>query len=122
MSGTYKLDGEFFPVNPIAKRWRREDVGSSGEAETIYSGFWQIELDFPMLEMEDEADWFYDKWIAGGLHEAQLPHPRDGTLTGFTSVNLKSWEFEFTDVDADAWADGPRMVLSHINMGATGNV
>lgn len=122
MSGTYKLDGEFYPVDPLAKRWRREGVGTGGEAETIFSGFWQIELDFPMLEMSGEADWFYDRWLAGGLHTAQLPHPRDGTLTGFTGVNIKSWEYEFTDVDSDNWADGPRMVLSHINMSATGNV
>lgn len=122
MSGTYKLDGEFFPENPIAKSWKREAVGTGGEAETIYSGFWQIELEFSTLNSADEASWFFDRWLAGGLHTAQLPHPRDGTLTGFTGVNIKAWDFEFGDVDADEWADRPRLLLTHINMSATGNV
>jgi hypothetical protein len=122
MSGTYKIDGSFFPEDPIAKRWKREEVGRGGRAETIYSGFWQIELEFPTLLAASQASFFYDLWVAGGLHTAQLPHPRDGHLCGFTSVNLSSWEYEFTDVDSDDWAERPRLVLSHISMSATGAV
>lgn len=122
MSGTYKLDGTFFPVNPTAKRWKRQAVGHGGEAETIYSGLWQIELEFPTLDMATEASYFYDLWVGGGLHTAQLPHPRDGLLTGFTGVNIESWDYEFEDVDADGWGSRPRLVLDNINMSATGNV
>lgn len=121
MSGTYELDAELFPHDPVAKRWKREDVGTGGEAESIYSGFWQIELDFPILLAASEASFFYDRWMAGGLHDARLPHPRDGTLTDFTGVNIKSWDYEFMDVDSDDWADRPRLVLTHIHMSATGS-
>ena len=125
MSGTYKLDGEFFPTNPIAKRWRRQEVASGGEGASIYAGFWSIELDFPTLETAPgtgSTSFFYDAWIGGGLHTAQLPHPRDGNLTGFTGVNIKEWAYELDDVDADNWAQGPRLVLDRISMSATGSV
>lgn len=124
-TGTYKLDGSFFPTDPIAKRWRRQEVGRSGEGETIFADFWILELDFPTLNTSEagaETSFFYDAWMAGGLHTALLPHPRTAMLTGFTSVNIAEWAFELDDIDSDNWARGPRLVLDHISMSATGSV
>lgn len=120
MSGTYQLDGALFPKNPIAKRWRREKVADSGVGESIYTAFWQLELEFPTLDAPDEGSFFYDRWTAGGLHTAVLPHPRTGQLVGFTGVDIVDWVFEFDDIDRDNWDTSPRMVLGHISMSATG--
>jgi len=122
-TGTYKLDDLFFPTDPIAKRWARQPVGEiSGVGESIYTDFWQLELEFPTLESSAQASFFYDRWMTGGLHTALLPHPRSGQLVGFTGVNIEDWAFEFDDVEQEYWAQGPRLVLNHISMSATGSV
>lgn len=121
MSGTYALDGEYFPINPIEKRWGKEKLGTGGTGEDILSGVWQLELVFPTLASSD-AGWFYDRWTAGGLHTAQLPHPRDGMLTGFTGVSIAEWTTVFNDVDRDGWQLGGRLMLGNIDMSATGTV
>ena len=120
-TGTFKLDGEFFPTDPIAKRWGRDDVASSGVGESVYAAFWRLELSFPLLE-SDQLAFFHDRWTAGGLHTAVLPHPRTGQLVGFTGVNIQDWAFEFNDVEQNKWGEGPRLVLGHISMSATGSV
>jgi len=84
-----------------------------------------LELDFPTLNTSaegEETSFFYDKWIAGGLHTALLPHPRTAMLTGFTGINIVEWAFEIDDIDSNDWARGPRLVLDRISMSATGSV
>lgn len=121
MSGTYALDGAYFPINPVEKRWDREQLATGGTGEAILSEVWTLELTFAELESPD-AGWFYDRWTAGGLHTAQLPHPRDGKLTGFTGVSIQSWVTTFNDVDRDNWQLGGRMLLGNVRMNATGTV
>lgn len=118
----YKLDGEDFPKDPIAKRLTRTPIAASGVGETIYSNFWQVELNFPILKTQGEIDFFMGKWLGGGLHTATLPHPKTGTMTGFTGVNIASFDYEFFDVDEDGWAQGARMVIDQISLQATGTV
>ncbi len=122
MSGTFKLDGQLFPVDPIRKRWSREEIASSGVGESIFPAFWRLELEFPTLHTPDEVAFFYDRWTAGGLHTAVLPHPRTGQLVGFTGVNIPEWAGEMNDVDSNAWSENPRLVLGHISMRATGTM
>jgi len=122
MSGTFRLDGYLFPVDPIRKRWGREEIARSGVGEGIYPAFWRLELEFPTLNNPAESSFFYDRWAAGGLHTAVLPHPRTGQLVGFTGVNVAEWAFEITDVDANAWGESPRLILDHVSMSATGTV
>jgi hypothetical protein len=122
MSGTYKLDGQLFSKNPIAKRWQRQRVATSGVGESIYSNFWRIELSFGALETNPDVAYFEDRFLAGGLHTAILPHPKTGELTGFTGVNIADFNYEFTDVDSDGWGEGGRMILDHISLSATGTV
>lgn len=122
MSGTYKIDNDLFTQNPISKRWTRQQVAVSGVGEAIYSDFWQVELSFGALETDPDINFFEGKWLAGGLHNVTLPHPRTGVLTSFTGANLRDFSYEFTDVDSDGWADGARMVIDHISLSATGTV
>jgi hypothetical protein len=120
MSGTFQLDGQLFPTDPIRKRWSREEVARSGVGEGIYPAFWRLELEFPTLDNPDESSFFYDRWTAGGLHSAVLPHPRTGQLVGFTGVNIAEWAYDINDVDANTWGEGPRLTLDHVSMSATG--
>jgi len=120
MSGTFEMDGLQFPLDPLSKRWRRQEVARSGERESIFSGIWTFEMDFGTLEATGDFDFFYDLFVAGGLHTAILPHPRNGALTGFTGgVNFQSLETEYNDVDANSWVEGTRIVLD-VNLAATG--
>lgn len=118
----YKLDGTDFPTDPIAKRWQRQQIATKGVGEPIYSAFWSIELSFPILETETDVNYFEGKWLAGGLHSATLPHPKTGIMTTFTGTAIQNFEYELMDVDNDSYAANGRLVLSHINLGATGTV
>ncbi len=120
MSGTYQLDGSLFPLDPIAKRWKRQNVAASGVGEGIYAGFWSLELEFPTQQMATQASFFFDRWMAGGLHTAVLPHPRTGQLVGFSGCNMNEWAFEISDVDANSWATRPQLVIDHVSLSATG--
>lgn len=123
MSGTYKLDGAFFPRNPLTKRWSRQQIATSGVAESIYTDFHQIEMSFGILEHNDEVSFFEDAWLAGGLHTAVLPHRKTGQLTGFTGVNIQDFSWDFSDIDSDSFAEaGSTLILNHINLAATGTV
>lgn len=119
----YKLDGSDFPKDPLSKRWSRQQVATGGAGEPIYTAFWQIELAFPVLSVSDEVSFFEGRWLAGGLHTAVLPHPKTGSMTGFTGVAIADFSYELSDVDSDGWTEsGPRLRLQHINLGATGTV
>lgn len=122
MSGTYKIDGILFPKNPIAKRWTRQQIATSGVGESIYTDFWSVELSFGALEVASEMSFLETIWLTTGLHTAVLPHPVTGQLVGFTGVNIADVSFEFTDIDSDYWADGGRCLLNHISLSATGTV
>lgn len=122
MSGTFKIDQEFFPVDPISKRWSRQATATSGEGEKIYANFWSLELSFSTMAASDELSWFYDRWVgSSGLHTVCFPHPRDGTMTGFTGVSFDDFSYEFTDVDNNAFGEGGRAIFSHISLSATGS-
>jgi len=119
----YKLDGIDFPKDPLTKRWSRQQVATGGAGEPIYTAFWQIELAFPILSVDDEVSFFEAAWLSGGLHTAVLPHPKTGSMTGFTGVAIVDFSYELSDVDSDGWTEsGPRLRLGHINLGATGTV
>lgn len=118
----YKLDGTEFPTDPISKRPTRQFIGKQGTGESIYFAFWQYELNFPLLETETDLEFLVGKWLAGGLHTAVLPHPKTGTMTGFTGVNIADVSYEFIDVEEDGWAASARMLIDHVNIGATGTI
>jgi len=120
MSGTFEMDNLQFPLDPLAKRWRRQEAGRSGEGEPIFSDFWTLEMDFGVLEATGDFDFFFDRFTAGGLHTAILPHPRSGELVGFTGIAFVSLETEYNDVDANSWVEGTRVVLDRISLSATG--
>lgn len=123
MSGTYQLDGELFAKNPIAKRWQRQQVAVSGVGESIFAAPWQLQMTFSILDVATTVSFFEGKWLAGGLHTAVLPHPKTGHLTGFTGVNIDSFDYSFSDIGGDAWTEsGPTLTLNHIRLDATGTV
>ena len=123
MSGTYQLDGELFTKNPIAKRWQRQQIASSGVGESVFAAPWQLQMTFSHLSVATDVAFFEGKWLVGGLHTAVLPHPKTGNLTGFTGVNIESFDYSFNDIDSDGWTEsGPTLTLSHIRLNATGTV
>lgn len=119
----YKLDGADFPIDPLTKRWSRQQVQTGGAGEPIYSAFWQCELNFTHLDVSGEVSFFEAAWLSGGLHTATLPHPKTGGMVGFTGVAITDFGYSFNDVESDSWTEsGPRLVLSHISLSATGTV
>lgn len=123
MSGTYQIDNTLFPKNPLTKRWQRQQIATSGVANSIYSDFWQINMTFGTLKTSDEVSFFENLWLTGGLHTAILPHPKTGALTGFTGVNIADFAYSFNDVERDSWAEaGATLLLNHISLSATGTV
>lgn len=122
MSGTFQLDSELFPKDPLFKRWTRAQVGVAGTGEGIYSNFWSITLNFGILDMASEVPYFENKWLSGGLHTAVLPHPQTGVLTGFTGTNIRDFSYELNDIDSNSWATNPTLTIDHISLSATGTV
>lgn len=122
MSGTFQLDSELFPKDPLTKRWTRQPIAAGGTGETIYSEFWRCEMSFGILEVPTEVSFFEGKWFADTLHTVVLPHPKTGSLTGFTGVNIQDFSYEFNDIESNNWAATARLSLTHINLSATGTV
>lgn len=120
MSGTYELDGQLFPQNPIEKIWTRTQIGVSGIGSPIFGPFWTMEARFDRLNADGENSFFMAHYLNGGLHTVKLPHPYDGSLTQFTGVALADVSFAFDDIDRDSYAVGSRVVFGHINILATG--
>lgn len=122
MSGTYKLDGLLFSRNPLNKTWSRDQVGVHGTNEPIYTAFWRLDMSFGWLTSAAEMNFFMDKFLDGGPHTAQLPHPITGHLTGFTGVHIAEFSYEFNEYERNKYAVGARLTLEHINLSATGTV
>ena len=120
MSGTYQLDSQLFPRNPLFKTWTPEQVGRRGTREPIFSDVWRLELQFSTLETIGEHDFFISRFIAGGLYNAVLPHPITGLETSFTGVSIESYQGPFSDVESDFWAENPRLTLG-VDIRATGS-
>lgn len=114
MSGTFQLDGVLFPKDPLTKRWTRERAATGGPGEGVFVDLWRLELSFGTLDTQGESDFFMSKFLGNGLHSAVLPHPEDGSLQSFTGVAISDYRFSFGDVDRDAYALNPRLVLSAI--------
>ncbi len=124
MSGTYQIDGELFPKNPLTKHWSPpQRIAGSGVGEPIFQPFRTFEMTFGILNLATEVPFFEGKLVAGGLHSVVLPHPETGNLTGFTGTSVEEFDYTFSDIDRDSFTeDGPRLVLGHINLSATGTV
>jgi hypothetical protein len=122
MSGTYKLDGSLFERNPLTKTWARQQVAVRGTNEPIFTDFWRLDMSFVWLESETEMNFFENKFIIGGEHTAQLPHPQTGHLTGFTGVYIAEFSYEFNEYERNKYSVAGRMVLEHISLSATGTV
>jgi len=118
MSGTYAIDGDLFIQNPLNKSWRREQIGTTGQGSPIFSNYWELDLSFGNLRVGSgsAAAYLMEKYLAGGLHSAVLPHPQTGFLTTFSGVAITDVNFTLTDIDRDRWSEGGRMVLNHISL------
>ena len=114
MSGTFRLDNSLFPRDPLTKRWTRQRVATAGRGEGIFIDFWQLEMRFGTLDTVGESDFFMSKFLAGGLHDAVLPHPEDGSLVSFTGVAIANYSFSFGDVDRDSFAENPVLTLASV--------
>lgn len=114
MSGTFQLDGELFPKDPLTKRWTRQRVATDGQGEGIFVDFWRLEMRFGTLDTVGDSDFFMTKFLASGLHNAVLPHPEDGSLQNFTGVAIANYTFSFGDVGRDSFVFNPTLVLDAI--------
>lgn len=120
-TGTFEIDGDLFPKDPLRKRWippRR--VGTKGGGAGVYTAFWRCELSFGTLDAGQENSFFVSKFASGDLHTVKLPHPWSSQLVTFTGAALEEISFEFDDTDNNKWAIGSRVVFGHINLMATG--
>jgi hypothetical protein len=114
MSGTFRLDNELFPKDPLTKRWVRERTATQGPGEPIFVDLWRFEMRFGTLETVGEHSFFLGKFLESGLHTAVLPHPEDGSLQTFTGVAISDYRFSFNDIDRDGWTVNPVMILGSI--------
>lgn len=114
MSGTFQVDGSLFPRDPLTKRWIRDRIATQSTAEGVYIDLWRFEMSFGTLDILNESDFFMGKYLENTLHTFVLPHPEDSSLQTFTGVAISSYTFSFGDVDRDAYALNPRLILSAI--------
>lgn len=111
MSGTYRIDGNLFPENPISNRWVARELYLAGTGEVVVSSLWEWEGTFAPMS-ESEFDFYMNRWEVGGLHSVVLPEPGDGTLTVYSGVSLKPPEGVRGDVRGYV-LDG-RIVITNI--------
>lgn len=114
MSGTFQIDGNLYPRDPLTKTWQRQRTATGGQGEGIFIDFWQLDMRFGTLDLIGESDFFMDKFLEAGLHTVVLPHPEDGSLQTFTGVAIADYSFSFNDIDRDVWAVNPRLVMTSI--------
>lgn len=120
MSGTYQLDSELWPRNPLTKRWVPNRVATRGTREPIFTNVWRFEVTFGIIETIGDLDFFHSRaFRLGGLYPAVLPHPETGQLTGFTGVAIENFEYTFPDFEQEFYAEGATMSLS-VDIRATG--
>lgn len=122
LTGSFDFNSVGWPVSPLTKRWQPQRLGTRGTRDPIYSAIQRLELNFPTLETLGQNDFFETRFLAGGLFNAQLPHPTTGKFIVFTGVAIEEYTFQFGDIDnvgGQFWAFNPRMVLS-VNLTATG--
>lgn len=110
----FQLDGTTFPLDPIKTRWTRTKVSTRGTGEPIFSAYWNCEMEFSYLQTT-EKNFFFNAFIAGGLHTAYLPHPRDDVMTLFIGVVFDQNDSEKFDIAG--FADGNKIILKHILAG-----
>lgn len=120
MSGTYQLDSQLFPKNPLRKRWVPNRVATRGTGEPILTDIWRFEVSFGILETIGDVSFFESRFFRlGGLYPAVLPHPETGQLTGFTGVAIENFDYEFPDWEAEFYAENATMSL-RVDIRATG--
>ena len=115
----YKIDGTLFIENPIQKQWLRQNVAVSTKGNPIAGSYWTLGLSFSTLSAGSgtASEQFMTKYLEGGLHSAELPHPVDGQLTIFSGVAIEQVSFSFSEVDRDKWVDSCFVQLGHISLG-----
>lgn len=119
MSGTFQLDNQLFPCDPITKRWTPQQVAVSGLREPIFTNIWRFECSFGILTTQGQSDFFMTRFITGGLYPVVLPHPITGQLVSFTGAAIDAYSFDWNDIDRNAYAVGARLILS-VDLRATG--
>lgn len=121
MSGTFELDNQLFPTDPISKRWSRQEAGKGANRVPVFSSVWSLSLRFPTLESRTQANFFESRYMAGGLYNLKAPSPHDGTLTTYTGVAIESFEYTTNDIESQAWVVSPTLIFS-VDISATGTV
>lgn len=111
-TGTFQLDNQIFPKDPLTKNWIRPPVAVGGNRKTLFGDRWALQLNFGALETTTEHNFFWQKYIAGGLYNAVLPHPANGKLFAASGVAIDSYEWTWDDVGPNSHAINPRMTLS----------
>ena len=119
MSGTFEIDGELFPVDPIKKRWSPVRSSTYGTAAPGIQNIRGLTLQFPTMEMNGQSSFFQAKFMQGGLHTIKVVDPHHGGLTTFTGVTIENYQFTIPQNDNQYWAQSPNLSLS-INILATG--
>lgn len=126
MSGTYRisLPGsstlEAFPGNPLTKSPTLQRIATGGQGEPIFAAFFTWNFGWEHLP-RSEALFFESRYMAGGLYNAVLPHPKTGVLTGFTGVAIENVDYTVNDVERDSWVESLGVTL-RVNLYATGTV
>ena len=126
MSGTYRISESasstmaLFPSDPLTKSPRLQRIATGGQGEPIFAAFFQWDFNWEYLP-RSEALFFESRYIAGGLYNAVLPHPKTGVLTGFTGVAIENVDYTLNDVERDSWVESLSVQL-RVNFYATGTV
>ena len=112
MSGTYQISTpggtqanlELFPSNPLYKSPRLDRVATSGVGEPIFAAFFEWSFSWDTAPRSD-ALFFENRYVAGCLYYAKLPHPRTGIMTSFTGVTIEDVNYSVNDVERDSWVN-----------------
>jgi hypothetical protein len=117
-TGTFQIDGELFPSNPLEKSWGSESLGNYGTRAPFISGTWNLSLSFAITSSSD-AKFFQTRFIQGDRKAAVLPHPITGELALFTGVYIDQFQGDFDQYDYNNYQTSVNMNL-RVRIGSTG--
>jgi hypothetical protein len=120
-TGTFELDGQLFPTDPLKKRWSRNKTDDGGLGEPGFAHIWALTFQFPTMEVTAQSSFFYTKFVAGGLHTIKcVAHDSEnGELATYTGVTIVNYSYSIPPTDNQKWAQNPTMTLS-VDIRATG--
>lgn len=91
------LDGLTFPKEPLTVDWKQNVLGIRGDRRVIRSGYWDLEMGFPILTV-DEYDFFFGRMETGSFMTLVTTAPNNQQERTYTGTVIRSVDGQEFDV------------------------